>query len=395
VVTAHRVPLRGLEAVSLADYLGALGVLRAVAGQIDAEAVLGWDHGVPVLESSLDAEQLVDWLTDGFVPSPLISPWNAGSGFAGNGKSKEAEKALAAVAASDLARLAPLREAITAGHAVVAEGRARGWAGGTMWDAKHKTSLLTLCRNRLPDEVLPWLDTALALDGEGVFYNPLAGSGGNFGRQDLSASYIQQLLQLMGPGARRQTSADWARSVITGQDHAPYARGTVGQFDPGRSGGIHSTVFEKLDDKGFINAWRTVLTCEGLLLFASSATRRNAAGPAQSSPFVVRSTPYGYGSASAAETVKGELWAPLWRAPARLPELEQLLGEGRAQYRGRQARSGFDFARAAGSFGVDRSLSAFRRFVIVERLGQNPLAIRAGDVPVDGSAEEGRLRQAA
>ncbi|WP_129838139.1 type I-U CRISPR-associated protein Csx17 [Streptomyces sp. RFCAC02] len=371
----------GLEAVSLADYLCALGLLRAVATQYDADAALAWQRGVPVLASTLDADGLACWLTEDFVPSPLVSPWNAGSGFNGNGKSKEAERALETVEHSTAARLAPLREAVAAGRAVVEEGRDRGWAGGTMWDEKHKTSLLTLCRNRMPDAVLPWMDTALALDGEDVSYNPLAGTGGNFGRQDLSASYLQQLLQLLGPPSRPGTVLPWARSLIDGTEEAPYVRGTVGQFDPGRGGGIHSSMFEKLDDKGFVNPWRTVLTCEGLLLFAGSVARRNAAAAGHTSPFVVRSTPYGYGTA-AEEKAKGELWAPLWPTPARLPELEQLMGEGRAQYRGRQARNGFDFARAAGTLGVDRSLTAFRRFAIVERLGQNPLAIRAGDVPV-------------
>ncbi|MFR9724011.1 type I-U CRISPR-associated protein Csx17 [Streptomyces sp. MS19] len=391
-MTGHA--LLGLEAVSLADYLSAVGLLRAVACQHDPGATLAWRRGVPVLDSALTADDLPRWLSREFVPSPLVSPWNAGSGFAGNGKSKEAERNLELVERSTSARLAPLREAVTAARAVVAEGRARGWAGGTMWDEKRKTELLTLCRNRLPDAVLPWLDAALALDGESVFYNPLAGTGGNLGRQELFATYLRQVLRLIDHDRGGDEVVMWAEALVSGREHVPYLRGPVGQFDPGRAGGIHSSVFEKQDDAGFVNPWRTVLTCEGLLLFASSVARRNNAGPRQSSPFVVRSTPYGYGTAAPEET-KGEFWAPLWAAPVRLPELEHLLGEGRAQYGGRQARSGFDFARAAGSLGVDRNLTAFRRFVFAKRLGQNPLAVRAGDITVGSrTGELALLREA-
>ncbi|UED86308.1 type I-G CRISPR-associated protein Cas8g1/Csx17 [Streptomyces profundus] len=383
-MSVRGVGLQGMEAVSLADYLCALGVLRAVATQADPGATLAWRQGVPILDSTLSGENLVGWLSEEFTPSPIISPWNAGSGFNGNGKSKEAERTLAAVEETTDPRLGPLREAVAVGRTVVAEGRARGWAGGTMWSEKHKTSLLTLCRNRLPENALPWLDAAFALDLEDVSYNPLAGTGGNFRRQELSAGYLQQVLNATLDAHGR--SLAWARSTLTGVEGAPYLRGAVGQYDPGRVGGIHSSVFEKLDDAGFINPWRVVLTCEGLLLFASSVARRNHA-TGLASPFVVRSTPYGY-STAADENGKGEFWAPLWERPARLSELEQLLGEGRAQYRGRQARNGFDFARAAGSLGVDRNITAFRRFVIVERLGQNPLAARAGDVPVGPRARQ-------
>ncbi|MDT0268581.1 type I-U CRISPR-associated protein Csx17 [Streptomyces sp. DSM 44915] len=383
-MSARGVGLQGLEAVSLADYLCALGVLRAVATQADPSATLAWRRGVPILDSALSGDELVGWLAEEFTPSPIISPWNAGSGFNGNGKSKEAERTLAAVEDSTAPRLGPLREAVAVGRTVVAEGRTRGWAGGTMWSEKHKTSLLTLCRNRLPENVLPWLDAAFALDLEDVSYNPLAGTGGNLGRQELSVGYLQQVLNTTLDTQGR--SLAWARSALTGVEGAPYLRGAVGQYDPGRGGGIHSSAFEKLDDAGFINPWRVVLTCEGLLLFASSVARRNNA-TGLASPFVVRSTPYGY-STAADENSKGEFWAPLWERPARLSELAALLSEGRAQYRGRQARNGFDFARAAGSLGVDRNITAFRRFVIVERLGQNPLAARAGDVPVGPRARQ-------
>jgi CRISPR-associated protein Csx17 len=62
--------------------------------------------------------------------------------------------------------------------------------------------------------------------------------------------------------------------------------------------------------------------------------------------------------------------------------VEQLLGEGRAEWRHRPARSGLDFARAAATLGVDRGIDAFQRHVFAERLGQSPIAVPAGRVRV-------------
>jgi CRISPR-associated protein Csx17 len=59
-----------------------------------------------------------------------------------------------------------------------------------------------------------------------------------------------------------------------------------------------------------------------------------------------------------------------------------LLAEGRADWDGRPARSGLDFARAIATLGVDRGIAAFERHLFVDRLGQNPLAVPAGRIKV-------------
>lgn len=130
------------------------------------------------------------------------------------------------------------------------------------------------------------------------------------------------------------------------------------------------------------------------MLFASAVTRRfGAAADNGAMPFLTRASPAGYPTAASDEKVKGEQWVPLWPRPASLREVEQLIGEGRAQWRGRQARTGLEFTMAAAALGVDRGVSAFRRFVIVQRLGQNPLAVPAGRVMVRRHPEERLLRE--
>src|SRR5205823_5251363 len=118
-----------------------------------------------VLDTRMTDSDLIGLLRDRFVPLPIVSPWNAGSGFAGNGKNVEAERALAIVRESADPRLADLRAAVVAADEVVRRGRAAGWGGrgDELWDKTKKPDVLRLCRNLLPDAALPWLDTVAVL----------------------------------------------------------------------------------------------------------------------------------------------------------------------------------------------------------------------------------------
>jgi CRISPR-associated protein Csx17 len=90
----------------------------------------------------------------------------------------------------------------------------------------------------------------------------------------------------------------------------------------------------------------------------------------------------GFATSAAGEVPRAELWAPEWQELLRIPEVEHLLGEGRADWNSHAAWSGLDMARAAATFGVDRGINAFHRHVFVDRLGQNPIAVPAGRVEV-------------
>jgi len=335
-------------------------------------------------------DELVPRLAAAFEPLPVVSPWNKGSGFAGNGKSREAEKALADVRESTDSRLAALREGVLRADEVIARGKQLGWGGSgdELWDAGHKEDVVQLCRNMLPDAALAWIDTAIVLgqDADGridLSYNRLLGTGGNFGRQDLQATYVQRVLTLLGDGSKHKSSLNWLRAALLRDESVPYLRDSVGQFDPGRAGGIQSSPLEKRDEKGFANPWAFLLTIEGAMLFASAATKRaGAANSGASLPFLVRASGVGFGSAADGENAMAEIWTPEWSRYASLAEIEQLLGEGRAQWRGQPARSGLDFARAVATLGVDRGISRFTRSVFVERHGQSPLAVPVGVIDV-------------
>ena len=63
------------------SYLKALGVLRLVSEQTDPKARGCWRDGVFVLETRLDRDGLAQFFLEQYSPTPLLAPWNGGSGF--------------------------------------------------------------------------------------------------------------------------------------------------------------------------------------------------------------------------------------------------------------------------------------------------------------------------
>ncbi|MGH3905518.1 MAG: type I-G CRISPR-associated protein Cas8g1/Csx17 [Pseudonocardiaceae bacterium] len=375
--------LPGCRTTPLGSYLAALGLLRALTRLLDDDATGRWERQRFVLTSRfVTLDELVDELLGRFEPEAIVSPWNAGSGFAGNGKNVTAERALQAVRQSGDLRLARLKEAVGAADRVVELGRERGWGGkgDDLWDKARKRDVLGLCRNEFPDHALPWLDAAVALgQDDDPAYSRLLGTGGNFGRQDLSATYLARLQSVRTD----HRSRGWLYSLLSAAESTPYLRDAVGQFDPGRAGGIQSSPWEKADDKGFVNPWAFLFTVEGALLFATAVVRRHGAEYGRAAlPFQVRGSAVGYPTQAPGEGVLGELWAPEWSAAAGLDEITHLLAEGRAEWNDRPVSSGLDFARAVSTLGVDRGIAAFERHLFVDRHGQNPIAVPAGRIEV-------------
>ncbi len=92
--------LTGCRPEPLAGYLKALAILRLVSEQKDPKARGSWQGDVFSLDSALTEQQLVDFLLDDYVPTPLVAPWNGGSGFYPG----DTNSALTAILATDKAR---------------------------------------------------------------------------------------------------------------------------------------------------------------------------------------------------------------------------------------------------------------------------------------------------
>jgi CRISPR-associated protein Csx17 len=357
----HR--LAGCRPTPLANYLKALAILRLVADQADPRARGCFRDDCFVLETTLDVQELETFFLESYHPTPIVAPYNGGSGF----YPKDNKTAIDAIRSSESPRYQEYQRAI-----VACDGALEVLGITEKVDADTKPKLLEACRARLPDGAVAWLDAAVVLLDEGPKYPPLLGTGGNDGRLDFTNNFMQRVLDVVPASADADTSANlsWLREALWDAPCDGLRDVAVGQFQPAGAGGLNAG--PGFDGRSLVNPWEFVFMLEGALLFAGAAVRRlqRSVRGALSYPFSVRQTGAGYASASEAdESARAETWMPLWGSPASLPEVSALFSEGRAEIDGCAARTGVDFARAVAALGVDRGIDAFERFGFQVRNG--------------------------
>lgn len=393
----HELHLRGCTPTPLSHYLKALGVLRLVAEQQDPDAKGCWENEHFVLTSQLDRDALQQFFLLEYQPTPLVGPWNAGSGFyfqeeklsekdPETGKRvktgrrtqpTEATRTLGAIHNSLCARLSKYRSTVSTAKEVV---RAIGLEAAPGGDAKNR--LVVAIRNRADEDWLQALDATLVLAADGLKYPPLLGTGGNDGNLDFTNNFMQRLLELMDPeaGTPAPRAAAWLAGALWQEPVPGLVARSIGQFSPGAAGGPNAST--GFGGDSLVNPWDFVLMLEGALLFAAAITRRlEGSDPAALSyPFTMRPAAAGTGSIHASDQgpARAEMWVPLWARPAGIGELAALLTEGRATLGRRPVRDGLDFARALASFGVDRGLDGFHRYAFLMRSGKAYLATPLG-----------------
>ena len=102
--------LAGLRPEPLASYLAGLGLVRLVGEQADPAATFAWSPDGLVIDTGWPISRR--WLTDRYLPTPVLSPWNGGSGF--GAKDVEPKKRLSRLLADPSPRLAGFRAAVSA-----------------------------------------------------------------------------------------------------------------------------------------------------------------------------------------------------------------------------------------------------------------------------------------
>ncbi len=367
--------LDGCRTRPLIGYLKALGLLRAVAQQADGSARGRWHNDVFHLRSRLSSEELRVFLRDEYRPAPILSPWNGRCGFYPKGNAA-AVRNLGGIEGSDDPRLDAYRQLIAATRALLSEIGVAEKPG-----EEAKGQLLRCLRRRWPDDALEWLDAAVVLGMDSPRFPPLLGSGGNDGSYDFSSNYMEAIGEaVLGDHSRSNSLLAHALSGTP----TPLS-GTNLDF-LFRDASVTNS--PSLDSNGVGNPWDLILGLEGTLVLTAGVVRRHDSHlPGHlSAPFTVNATAGGYGSATNGESGWAELWLPLWDGWAALGELAALAREARAQVGGgrrRQATTGLDFARAAGELGVARGITAFERYVVLERAGQSRLAVPAGRITVE------------
>jgi CRISPR-associated protein Csx17 len=405
----HR--LDGCAPVPLAHYLKALGILRIVSEQLDPEARGWWEGERFVLASAKTEQELLEFFLDRYEPTPMVAPWNKGSGFFAG------DSVLGPVENSTATRFARLRTGIRAAREHL---EALGTADRHVRQIKAETKNVSLDRAQkevlktsedykkrlaeaerqfkgLKSDLIPglrltwrgphreWMDAAMVLDSDGTARFPaLLGTGGNDGRLDFTNNFFQRLGEMFDfsdvQGRPHAECRVWIQEALFGTTSRAQTSGIpVGQFAPGGAGGANAT--SGPDGNSRLNPVDFVLMLEGGMLFVATSNRRwEANTPARASaPFAVGGHSAGYASASAADDgARGEQWIPLWSAPATLQEFTKMLAEGRAQLGAQSAREPLDLARAVARLGTSRGIGSFQRFGYIRRNGQSNLAVPLG-----------------
>jgi CRISPR-associated protein Csx17 len=376
------VVLAGCKGEPLIHYLKSLGVLRLVAEQKDSSARGYWKNNTFVLCSNLDIDDLQDFFLKTYQPTPIITPWNSRSGFWGH---KTATAALNNILYSTNPRLSQYRCVIKMVQNIISQ---------TSFDLRKdknlKSDFIIILRSSLPDQVVPWIDAVGVMEQERVVFAPILGSGGNDGNMDFSSNHMQRLADIIPLTAvdseKRylDLSREWLSASLFNKGTPPLISAAVGQFHPGGVGGPNAT--QGFEGNSLVNPWDYVLMIEGSLLLAGSMARRTGKGTfgKASFPFTVYPSPAGWQTMSNndAKSMRREIWLPLWKRPACLPEVAHLFAEGRAEVGKRTAITGSDLARAVASLGVERGINSFSRYGFVKRKGDGYISANLGMVDV-------------
>lgn len=364
----NEIVLSGCTPTPLASYLKALGVLRLIS-TTDSSAHAAWHNDKAVLQTKLTSDELIDFFLNQYQPTPILAPWNGGSGF----YEKDNKRALQAIQDSTTPRLSLYRECLALADQVLS-----GVDRSSSPKDSAKAALLSKLRGLLPDKALDWFDASVLLSGESPKYPPLLGTGGNDGRLDFTNNFMQRLgevLNLTG-GELSEESHQWLRAALYGDPTPGLLKKAIGQFSPGQVGGPNATSGFEADS--LINPWDFILMIEGALSFAAAAVRRNTDDPegVLSYPFTVRAVGAGAGNLGEgdAAAARGELWMPLWRKWASYAEMRTLLAEGRVAFGRKPARDALNFARAVHRLGSYRGIDSFQRFGLLMRSGKAFLA---------------------
>ncbi len=377
--------LSGCAPIPLAHYLKALGVLRLVSEQADPLATACWRGDQFVFESRFNRTSLAEFFLREYSPTPVLNPWNGDGGFFKDSRAGSIET-LRKFSTSKSDRLRAYRATIESIRCAFLTHEVSEKPADD-----RKNDVLQVMRSSLGDLALKWFDAVVVLTGSGTKYPPLLGSGGNDGSIDFGRNFMQRLLLVIDPESGEASSAAEVflnASLFQEASCGATTSDKIGQFLPGSAGGANSTA--GFTGNPTANPWDYILMIEGALLFAAASLKRleSSSEGVLAFPFCVHKVGTGYDSAARADgDLNGcEIWLPLWAQPTGLKEISTIFNEGRSEFNGKRCRSGVDFARAAIMLGVDRGITAFERYALLERNGQSNFATPLGRYAVKRNA---------
>lgn len=431
------VELAGCRPEPLASYLKALGVLRLVAEQKDKAAAGYWRGDHFVLRSSLDPDALVAFFENEWRPTPVIAPWNGGSGFTGTEDSEEDEDddndddnvAQHLDTDSPVAWVRQCAdERLTAVRAVVE--RIYAWPdlpptdlvlSVALAEAREKLADEVFARSKKRKELSTIVDKVSAFEAEykEKLISEVPKSAGaaklmtkirGWRRAAAKSSFIERtrstmpddvvvwmdsvvapsqdlgkvvFSSLLGSGAN-DGRLDFTKTTFVRLKHAFTSRGLaqaalydVTSVSPSK-GSLGMFAPSRASSTAATNPWDWLLALEGSLMFAGASTKRLGTSEHQGGSFPFQVARMNTASLAAGEDGRDELWLPLWAKPATHRETQRLFAEGRARVGEREAVTGLDFARAVSTLGVSRGIDGFLRVAMTARNGKAHYATNEG-----------------
>jgi CRISPR-associated protein Csx17 len=374
-MSMHLHILKGCSPAPLANYLKALGILRLVGEQADAQARGWWDGECFCLLSKLSKEELESFFLEKYEPTPIFNPWGGRSGFYSGSSEKTARNALTAVESTTSDRLAKFRNAIRQIRQIIDE-----CGGAKPNDEDSKTLMIRRIRLRLRGAGLNWLDTVLA-DLGGSFRGPaILGTGGNEGSGSYTAAFFAAVVECILRADRKGDIAACLWSDGSNRDSWD------GGFQPPPTEAIKrpkkemvAGPFRQYLPSGQGSPWDLLLAFEGVIVVQSGVSRRSNSDQHRflTSPFYFAPLGMGAGSSSDMDEFvlnkgrknpgRGEQWFPLWGTPSTFAEIQLLFREGRCSSGRRAAKNPLDAARAICGLGAARGITTFLRYGYLQR----------------------------
>jgi len=187
-------------------------------------------------------------------------------------------------------------------------------------------------------------------------FNPIFGTGGNVAKRNFAKVWKDAAKLLDKP-----EKSGWLDATLNGQ-------ADCGMPDLS-SGGTWFVFANKTFNsgqswyrEGQLSPWSLLLSMEGAFLLTGGVNRRLGSRSRPYAVFPFISDPSQPETDGDIGMARAEFWAPLWKNPATLGEVETLLQRGLARLGGRAAQAPHEFAVAALAAGVDAGVTEFARY---------------------------------
>ena len=182
----------GCNNTNFGSYLKGLGIFR-ILGKKYTDAKAYWENNLLYISLPFNSyDEIADFFLNKYEPTPIVSPWNNGSGF------KKPKKELNDLknydkTDSNYPRLKNYIDVIIKTESIV-KSKA---INKNLTDKEKKSEIVRLCRNFLPEETVKWIDAALILDNNGtVNFTKILTTGGNEGNLDYSITYMADIYEV-------------------------------------------------------------------------------------------------------------------------------------------------------------------------------------------------------